>query len=153
MVSNDRESGDARSKHHRGTTMNHFVGIDVSLEAASVCVVDGNGKIVREGKIASEPDALIAWLKGLKLELMRIGLICCGQIYVVSTEASQGRGISLGSLRNIAKSRFPSALVGMLLICISALFASWLQRGVPASALDAVHCRRKHQYGKPAVIY
>ena len=54
--------------------MNHYVGIDVSLEASSVCVVDGNGNIVREGKIVSEPDALIAWLTGLKLELTRIGL-------------------------------------------------------------------------------
>ena len=54
--------------------MNHYVGIDVSLEASSVCVVDGNGKIIREGKIVSEPDALIAWLIGLKLELTRIGL-------------------------------------------------------------------------------
>jgi transposase len=53
---------------------NHYVGIDVSLEASSVYVVDGNGKIVREGKIVSEPDALIAWLGGLKLELTRIGL-------------------------------------------------------------------------------
>jgi hypothetical protein len=70
------ESGEARSSIIKG------VGIDVSLEASSVCVVDGNGKIVREGKIASEPDALIAWLKGLKLELTRIGLICCGQSYV-----------------------------------------------------------------------
>jgi hypothetical protein len=51
--------------------------------------VDGNGKIVREGKIASEPDALITWLKGLKLELMGIGLICCGQSYVASAEVSQ----------------------------------------------------------------
>ena len=54
--------------------MNHCVGIDVSLEASNVCVVDANGKIVREGKVTSEPDALIAWLKGLKLELTRIGL-------------------------------------------------------------------------------
>jgi transposase len=54
--------------------MNHYVGIDVSLETSSVCVVDGNGKIVREGKIVSEPDALIAWLGGVKLELTRIGL-------------------------------------------------------------------------------
>jgi len=54
--------------------MNHYVGIDVSLEASSVCVVDGNGKIACEGKIASEPDALIAWLRGRKLELTRIGL-------------------------------------------------------------------------------
>jgi len=54
--------------------MNHYVGIDVSLEASSLCVVDANGKIAREGKVASEPDALIAWLRGLKSELTRIGL-------------------------------------------------------------------------------
>jgi transposase len=54
--------------------MNHYVGIDVSLEASSVCVVDGNGNIACEGKIDSEPDALIAWLTELKLELTRIGL-------------------------------------------------------------------------------
>ena len=29
--------------------MNHDVGIDVSLEASSLCIVDANGKIVREG--------------------------------------------------------------------------------------------------------
>ena len=39
--------------------MEHYAGIDVSLECSSVCVVDGNGKIVREGKAASEPAALI----------------------------------------------------------------------------------------------
>jgi transposase len=54
--------------------MNHYVGIDVSLEASSVCVVDVNGKIVCESKVASEPETLIAWLSGLKLELTRIGL-------------------------------------------------------------------------------
>jgi len=31
--------------------MNHYVGIDVSLEVSSLCVVDANGKIVREDKI------------------------------------------------------------------------------------------------------
>jgi len=35
--------------------MDHYVGIDVSLEASSICVVDSNGKIIREGKVASEP--------------------------------------------------------------------------------------------------
>jgi transposase len=33
--------------------MDHYAGIDVSLEWASVCVVDGSGKIVAEGKVAS----------------------------------------------------------------------------------------------------
>ena len=54
--------------------MDHYVGIDVSLECSSVCVVEAGGKLVREGKIASEPEALIAWLGSLGLGLARIGL-------------------------------------------------------------------------------
>ncbi len=54
--------------------MNHYAGIDVSLEYSSVCAVDGAGKIVREGKVASEPAALVGWLIGLGLGLTRIGL-------------------------------------------------------------------------------
>ncbi|WP_200885656.1 hypothetical protein [Azospirillum argentinense] len=34
--------------------MEHYAGIDVSLEQSSVCVVDATGKIVREAKVASE---------------------------------------------------------------------------------------------------
>jgi transposase len=41
-------------------TMDYYAGIDVSLEASSVCIVDVSGKIVREGKVASEPADLIA---------------------------------------------------------------------------------------------
>ena len=54
--------------------MDHYAGIDVSLECSSVCVVDASGKIVREGKVASEPAALIAWFGALGLPLARIGL-------------------------------------------------------------------------------
>jgi hypothetical protein len=54
--------------------MNYYAGIDVSLEASSVCVIDGSGKIVREAKVASEPAALIAWFGSLGLSLTRIGL-------------------------------------------------------------------------------
>ncbi|MGZ9719868.1 hypothetical protein GA0061102_108312, partial [Rhizobium miluonense] len=41
--------------------MKQYAGIDVSLEYSSVCVVDADGRIVREAKVHSEPDALIAW--------------------------------------------------------------------------------------------
>jgi transposase len=54
--------------------MDHYAGIDVSLECSSVCVVDASGKIVREGKVASEPAALIAWFGSLGFALARIGL-------------------------------------------------------------------------------
>ena len=54
--------------------MNYYAGIDVSLEYSSVCVVDGAGKIVRESKVASEPEALIGWFRKLGLSLTRIGL-------------------------------------------------------------------------------
>src|SRR5437870_11174329 len=54
--------------------MEHYAGIDVSLEYSSVCVVDGTGKIVREAKVASEPEALIDWFGSLGHELARIGL-------------------------------------------------------------------------------
>src|SRR6202051_4925964 len=74
MVSKQRSRAFARSKHHRGTTMDHYAGIDVSLEYSSVCVVNASGKIVREGKGLSEPDALINWFRSLGLELSRIGL-------------------------------------------------------------------------------
>jgi transposase len=54
--------------------MNYYAGIDVSLEVSSLCVVDGDGKIIREAKIASEPEHLITSLRALKLDLARIGL-------------------------------------------------------------------------------
>ena len=57
--------------------MNHYAGIDVSLECSSVCVVDGEGKILREAKVASEPEALIAWFGSLGFRLDRIGLEAC----------------------------------------------------------------------------
>jgi transposase len=54
--------------------MDHYAGIDVSLECSSVCIVEGSGTIVREGKAASEPEALIAWFASSGLKLSRIGL-------------------------------------------------------------------------------
>jgi transposase len=54
--------------------MDYYAGIDVSLERSSVCVVDANGKIARETKVASEPEALIAWFRSLGFDLARIGL-------------------------------------------------------------------------------
>jgi transposase len=54
--------------------MNHYAGVDVSLEVSHVCVVDANGKIIREGKVASEPEDLIGWFGALGVAVTRIGL-------------------------------------------------------------------------------
>ena len=39
--------------------MDHFAGLDVSVKETSVCIVDDTGRIVREVKVASEPEALL----------------------------------------------------------------------------------------------
>jgi hypothetical protein len=52
----------------------HYVGIDVSLKLSSVCVVDGRGKIVKEAKVASEPEALVCFFKELSVPVNQIGL-------------------------------------------------------------------------------
>jgi transposase len=54
--------------------MDHYAGIDVSLETSSVCILDATGRIVREAKVASEPEALVAFLAGCGHRLARIGL-------------------------------------------------------------------------------
>ena len=54
--------------------MDYYAGIDVSLKESSVCVVDAVGKVVREVKVASEPEALIGYFEELGLPVSRIGL-------------------------------------------------------------------------------
>src|SRR5436189_2464728 len=55
-------------------SMDHFAGMDVSVKETSVCIVDGTGKIVREVKVASEPDALLPVLTNPAYHFERIGL-------------------------------------------------------------------------------
>ena len=54
--------------------MDYFAGLDVSVKETSVCIVDDTGKIVREVKVASEPEALLAVLKNPAYHFKRIGL-------------------------------------------------------------------------------
>ncbi len=55
-------------------SMDYFAGLDVSVKDTSVCIVDGTGKIVREVKVASEPQALLAVLRNATYCFKRIGL-------------------------------------------------------------------------------
>src|SRR5213082_356673 len=54
--------------------MDHFAGLDVSVKETSVCIVDDTGRIVREMKVASEPEALLAVLRNPAYHFKRIGL-------------------------------------------------------------------------------
>ena len=54
--------------------MEHFAGLDVSVNETSVCIVDETGRIVREAKMASEPGALLQVLKNGAYHFKRIGL-------------------------------------------------------------------------------
>jgi transposase len=57
--------------------MIYYAGLDVSLEETSICVVDETGRVVKEMRAASEPEALMAALNGIDLPLARIGLEAC----------------------------------------------------------------------------
>jgi len=64
----------AGPKHRvRRTAAEHYAGIDVSLELSSVCVVDAQGKIAREAKVAREPETLVAFFKEMSASVPRIG--------------------------------------------------------------------------------
>ena len=54
--------------------MDHFAGLDVSVKETSVCIVDDMGRIVREVKVASEPEALLQVLGNPIYRFKRIGL-------------------------------------------------------------------------------
>ena len=57
--------------------MKYFAGLDVSLEETAICVVDETGRITREVRASSEPQALAGALRKIDLPLERIGLEAC----------------------------------------------------------------------------
>src|ERR1700756_1982756 len=60
---------------HRGrTVMKHCAGLDVSVKETAICIVAETGKIVREAKVTTEPEAIVAVLTEAKVEYARIGL-------------------------------------------------------------------------------
>ena len=54
--------------------MDHFAGMDVSVKETSICIVDDTGRIVKEVKAASEPQALLKVLGNPAYRFKRIGL-------------------------------------------------------------------------------
>jgi transposase len=54
--------------------MAYFAGLDVSVKETSVCIVDDAGKIVREARVSSEPEALLQVLTNSIYRFKRVGL-------------------------------------------------------------------------------
>jgi transposase len=53
--------------------MEYFAGLDVSMEETSICVVDQEGKLVLETKVATDPEAIFKVLKKYAPKLRRVG--------------------------------------------------------------------------------
>lgn len=54
--------------------MAHFVGLDVSVQETSVCVVDEAGKVLCEQKVPSEPDDIVTLLTSVGVDYGRVGI-------------------------------------------------------------------------------
>src|SRR3954452_19123596 len=57
--------------------MGYFAGLDVSLEETAICIVDDAGRIVREARVSSEPEALVAFFRASGMTMERVGLEAC----------------------------------------------------------------------------
>ena len=91
--------------------MRYFAGLDVSLEETAICIVDEAGEIVREARVASEPDALVMFFDALGMTMERVGLEACSltawlhqglseaRIPVVCIEARQAKA-AMGAMPN-----------------------------------------------------
>ncbi|MDQ3523746.1 MAG: IS110 family transposase [Chloroflexota bacterium] len=54
--------------------MDLFIGLDVSLGSTAICVLNAHGKAVKETTVASEPEALVVFLRGLSGSVIAVGL-------------------------------------------------------------------------------
>jgi transposase len=54
--------------------MNVHAGLDISLNDTSICIVDSEGVVLLETKVASEPEPIAEVLRKFGARLRRVGL-------------------------------------------------------------------------------
>jgi transposase len=54
--------------------MEYYAALDVSMESTCLCGVDEKGRIVRESKVATDPEAIGEWLVGVGVRWTLVGL-------------------------------------------------------------------------------
>src|SRR4051812_47010507 len=54
--------------------MPHYAAWDVSQETTCICLVDETGRVIREAKLPTCPDAITVWLSQKAVDLARVGL-------------------------------------------------------------------------------
>jgi transposase len=52
----------------------YYIGVDVSTKESALCIMDGNGKIVRETKLPTDPEIIARFIAATGLAIERIGL-------------------------------------------------------------------------------
>ncbi len=52
--------------------MRYYAGLDVSVKSTAVCIVDCDGKVVKERSLATEPESLADWLAKTGLSFERV---------------------------------------------------------------------------------
>src|SRR5260370_3412227 len=70
----------------------HYVGLDVSLETTSICVIDDAGAIIWRGKCRSDPDTITAIVRQHAPGAVRVGLET-GQLSNWLTLSLRRRGV------------------------------------------------------------
>ena len=93
--------------------MTQHVGLDVSLKMTAPCVVDHDGALLAEGRMASEPEALADWLGAHAPEACRIRLET-GPLSPNWRLAPGGTGVQLIPATGLAERRCSFEIVNQL---------------------------------------
>jgi transposase len=90
--------------------MPHYVGLDASKATTSICIIDEDGQVVKEGSVPTEPAAIISFLRGERRRYARLGIEAMGMaswlyehlaragLPVICIEARHAHGVLKGRL-------------------------------------------------------